>query len=365
MSALARWLPASCSRLNIFVCYAHEERSLAVEIAQALTNDGHEVFIDADKLKVSGDFNEDIRRAIAAADRFIFVISKASMARGKYPQTELGFAQERWPSPEGVVWPVLVDADFDVAQLPVYLRSVQIYRVKGNAPAEIAAEIEKSRVVRPRCLLGAAAAVAMFVGGAAAYLGGGLTPANYALLPPQQVDFRPSKKPGPDQDWSKSWLALTVMPVQYSNNGGSQLRILDETVAVRIKDRTVPFKWYNEVDLKPNCGADWLCTKGAVGVDTLKANATLRRETMFTPAPGETATWQDFLDSVCASKADQLDVTIATTLSVPGYFGLTTQSRAAVCRVDLKVMRENLEKLGCSTGFTQVPLRLSPSCMKL
>jgi len=36
-----------------------------------------------------------------------------------------------------------------------------------------------------------------------------------------------------------------------------------------------------------------------------------------------------------------------------------------VCRVDLKVMRENLEKLGCSTGFTQVPLRLSPPCMKL
>ncbi len=363
MSGLARWLPAPCSRLSIFVCYAHEERKLAEEIAQALTNDGHEVFVDANKLKVSGDFNEDIRRAIEAADRFIFLISRSSIAHGKYPQTELGFAQARWPSPQGVVWPVLVDSDIDLTQLPVYLRSVQMYQVKGNAPAELAAEIEKTRVVKPRCILGALAALAVLAGAAGTYLTGGLNASKYALLAPQQVDFRPSKKPGPDQDWPKSWLAVTLIPVQYTNEGGGQVRILDETVSLMIKDRAVPFKWFNEVEMKANCGADWLCTKGSIGIDTLKSNATLRRETMYMPAPGETVTWQGFLDTVCASKEDRLDVTIKTTVSTTGLLGQASQSRSAVCRVDLKALRDNLEKLGCSKGLTQIPLRLSPQCM--
>lgn len=185
MSALARRLPSFCSRLSIFVCYAHEDRGLAEEIAQALTNDGHEVFIDANKLKVSGDFNEDIREAINSAERFIFLISRASMGRGKYPQTELGFAQQRWPSPQGSVWPVLVDADIDVAQLPVYLRSVQIYRVKGNAPAEIAAEIEASRVVKPRFLMALAGMLALLLAGTGVYLNGGFATSDFTLMPPQ------------------------------------------------------------------------------------------------------------------------------------------------------------------------------------
>jgi hypothetical protein len=363
MPGLTSWLPASCSRLKIFVCYAHEERKLAEEIAQALTNDGHEVFIDANKLKVSGDFNEDIRQAIATADRFIFLISRTSIAHGKYPQTELGFAQERWPSPQGAVWPVLVDADIDVAQLPIYLRSVQIYRVKGNAPAEIAAEIEKTRVLKPRCIIAAAAAVVLMIGASGTALIGGPGRTTYALLAPQQVDFRPSKKPGPDSDWAKSWLAVTMIPIQYTNEGGGPVKIIDETVLVRIKDRSVPFKWFNEVDMKPNCGEDWLCTKGTVGVGTLKPNTTLLRDTMFTPAPGQSVSWLDFLESVCASKDDRLEISIAATASASGMLGASTQSRTAVCQIDLKAMRENLEKRWCGKDSAQIPLRLSPPCV--
>lgn len=360
MSRLARWFPLLCSRLKIFVCYAHEDRKLADEIAQALINDGHEVFIDANKLKVSGDFNTVIRRAIESADRFIFLISKASMGQGKYPQTELDFAKDRWPSPHGVVWPVLVDPSIEPGSLPVYLRAVQIHTVKGNAPAEIAAAIEKSRTVRPRCKLCAVAALAALIGGAVFLLFGGPESTNYALLPPQQVDFRPAKKPGPDTDWAKSRLMVTLIPVQYANESGAQVRILDETATITIGDRAVPFKWFNEVELKNNCGTEWLCVKGSVGADTLQPGGTLRRETMFMPAPGEKVSWQDFLESVCVSKENTLDVKIASNLS-----GATLQSRTAMCRVNLKVMRDALVKLGCKTGLKQTPARMSPQCAKL
>jgi hypothetical protein len=366
MSRLSRWFPASCSRLRIFVCYAHEDRRLAEEIAQALTNDGHDVFIDTSKLKVAGDYNDRIRHAIEAADRFVFLISKASTGQGKYPLSELSFAQKRWPSPQGAVWPVLVDPTIDLNQLPVYLRSVHIHAVKGSAPAEIAAEIERSRVVRPRCIVGAIASLAALIGGASLLLTAGLDRVNaaaFTLLTPQQVDFRPAKKPGPDQGWAESRLAVTLIPVQYSNDSGKQVRIVNETVTVRIKGRTVPFKWHNEVEMKANCGSDWLCTKGSVGTDTLMPDGTLRRETMFMPAPGETVTWRDFLDALCLSKEDRLDVAITGKARATSILGSATETRTAVCQIDLKTIRQRLDQLDCRTRLKQIPVRLSPLCI--
>jgi hypothetical protein len=100
MRWLADWSPSSWSSLKIFICYATEDRDAAEEIAHTLRNDGHDVFVDAHSLRVSNDFHQDIRRAIAASDRFIFLVSQASIAQGKYTQTELAFAQQRWPSPQ-------------------------------------------------------------------------------------------------------------------------------------------------------------------------------------------------------------------------------------------------------------------------
>jgi TIR domain len=364
MSRLSHWFPASCSRLRIFISYAHEDRKLAEEIAQALTNDGHDVFIDTKQISVSGGYAQRIRRAIEAADRFVFLISPASMARG-YPRSELRFAQKRWPSPQGAVWPILVDPSTDKSQLPAYIRSVQIHSVTGSVTAEVAAEIEKSRAVKPRCIFSAVAVLALLLGGASLLVGGldHVTTATFTLLPPQQVDFRPAKKPGPDQGWAHSRLAVTLIPVQYSNESSTQVRILNEIVTVKIKDRSVQFRWHNEVDMKANCGADWLCTKGSVGADTLKPDATLRRETMFMPAPGETVTWQDFLDAVCQSKADRLDVTISGEVRTSGLLSSNSQMRTAVCHVDLKAVRERLKRLDCATGLKQVPVRISPMCL--
>jgi hypothetical protein len=360
---LSRWFPASCSSLSIFVCYAHEDRRLAEEIAQALTNDGHNVFIDANKLKVSGDFNETIRRAIERADRFIFLISKASMGQGKYPQTELDFAKDRWPSPQGKVWPVLVDPSVDISTLPVYLRAVQIHTVKGNAPAEIAAAIEKTRTLRASCLAGTAVALAAVAGLAGFFLTGGwerMTGASYVLLKPQQADFRPAQKPGPDDGWTASRLALTLIPVNYSNDSGKPVNVIEESVSMKINDRSVAFKWFNEVEMKPAC-ADWLCIKTSVGAQTLERS--LKRETMFMPASGQSLTWREFLDGVCNSKDETLDVVLSSKASSTGVGGTVTNTRQTICKVDLKAMREGLEKIGCKSGLPQPPVRLSPNCL--
>ena len=95
MGLLTRLFPAACSRLKVFICYGRNDRPLAVDIGQALTNAGHDVFVDANSLHASDDFQERIRDYIRDADRFVFLASAHSMSGTAYPQTELGFAEKR------------------------------------------------------------------------------------------------------------------------------------------------------------------------------------------------------------------------------------------------------------------------------
>lgn len=363
MNIPTRWLPTSCSRLRIFICYAREDRELAREIGQTLTNDGHDVFIDANSLKVATDFNEEIRRAIGRADRFVFLASRHSLAPDAYPQTELGFAQKRWPSPKGTAWPVLVDPSIDPTELPLYLRSVQVHTPKGNIVADLAAELEASRSVRASCILGAVAALALIIGAGALAATHGFAPSSYVLHVPQQVDFRPAARPGPDDGWKTSPAALTLIPVNYSNDGGRPVRVVAETVQLSVSDRVVTFKWHNEVEMRPRgCEGDWLCTKTSVGASTLEANGTLRRETMFMPEPAARLAWNEFIDSVCRSNGDTLDITLTAETRATGLFGGTSAMRQATCRLDLKAMREDLQKRGCLTDADRPPTRLAWNC---
>jgi hypothetical protein len=203
---LSRWFPSSWSRLRIFICYARGDRELARDIWQTLTNAGHDVFIDANSLKAGTDFTEEIRNAIARADRFVFLVSKHSMAAEAYPQTELGFAEKHWPSPKGAVWPVIVDPTIDPAALSPYLRSVQVFKPKGNIVADLAGAIDEGRRVRPGYVVGTAVAAGLSIAVVALAATGGFAPTAYNLVPPQQVDFRPAKSRGRSQNgWTRAW----------------------------------------------------------------------------------------------------------------------------------------------------------------
>ena len=146
------WIPLACSRLRVFISYSSEQHETAEEIAQALKNLGHFVFVDKESLPVGKDYNERIRKAIQVADRCIFLVTKSALQQGKYTLTELEFAKSRWSAPSGKVFPVIVDRDLKPGDLPPYLKSVQALVPKGNITAEVAAVLDQSRKLTSVCL---------------------------------------------------------------------------------------------------------------------------------------------------------------------------------------------------------------------
>ena len=47
-----------------------------------------------------------------------------------------------------------------------------------------------------------------------------------------------------------------------------------------------------------------------------------------------------------------------------GVFGTTNATRTTTCRVDLKALRDELQKNGCLTDTERLPLRQSPLCVQ-
>lgn len=135
--------------MDIFISYASEQRTLAEEIALALRGEGHQVFFDRTQLTDGDGYNAALREAIDSSDLLVFLVSPEAVKEGRYTLTELGFAQDQWPSPIGHVLPVMVQPT-DAASIPPYLRAVVMLRPAGNVPAEVVAAVE--RLSKPRWL---------------------------------------------------------------------------------------------------------------------------------------------------------------------------------------------------------------------
>jgi hypothetical protein len=128
----------------IFLSYASEQRQVAEEIKLALASSGHHIFFDRDSLPVGDEYHLRIRKAVEESEGFVFLISPQSVAQGCYTLTELKYAREKWPEPRGKVLPVMIEKT-EYRQIPPYLKAVSVLEPEGNAPAEIAAEIQKWR----------------------------------------------------------------------------------------------------------------------------------------------------------------------------------------------------------------------------
>lgn len=126
--------------MKIFLSYASERREIAEPIAFSLRSRGFDVFLDRDDLPAGRSFDEQIERAIDAADLFIFLISPESIDRGRFTLTEVEFARRRWRKADGAVLPVLI-APTDLVDVPAYLRSVNILEPAGNVAAEVSAAV--------------------------------------------------------------------------------------------------------------------------------------------------------------------------------------------------------------------------------
>lgn len=155
--------------VRIFLSHASQQVAVAEAVAVALRNAGHDVFLDKDSLPAAQSYDDRIRAAIGRSDMFLFLISPQSVDSGRYTLTELKFARERWPRPGNKVLPVMA-VDTPIADIPVYLRALNILKPEGNLVAEVAALVEERGSAGPAMRVAATAAAALLVIGG---LGGG------------------------------------------------------------------------------------------------------------------------------------------------------------------------------------------------
>ena len=122
--------------MKIFLSHADEQKQVAEQIAIALRNAGHSVFLDKDDLPSGGDYNARLSRAIKRSDLFIYGISPESVAEGSYARTELLFAEKRFRKAVNHLLPVML-APTSYEQVPAYAGSVTILTPTGNVVAEV------------------------------------------------------------------------------------------------------------------------------------------------------------------------------------------------------------------------------------
>jgi hypothetical protein len=130
--------------VRVFLSHASEQADVAETIAVALSAEGHHVFLDRSSLPSGEGYNDRIREAIADSDLFVFLISPEAVATGRYSITEVDFAEQRWPNPDGRVLPVMVKPT-RLAAIPPYLRAVTFLDPRGNVPAAVAAAVNAVR----------------------------------------------------------------------------------------------------------------------------------------------------------------------------------------------------------------------------
>lgn len=128
--------------MRIFLSYPSEEHATVEQVALALRNSGHHVFLDKDDLPPGLDFNEQISKAIDSSDMMIFFITPESVGDGRFTRSELAFARKRWPGPAGKVLPVML-RQTSMDAVPAYLKSVHIFEPQGNLAAEVRSEVAR------------------------------------------------------------------------------------------------------------------------------------------------------------------------------------------------------------------------------
>src|SRR2546428_123627 len=127
--------------MRVFLSYASSQGPLAEQLVIGLRQEHYGVFFDRSSLYEGEGYNAPIREEIIKADLFVFLVTNDALEPGRYTLTELRFAEERWPNPDGRVLPVIAGDSIDPKQLPAYLRAVDVLVTKGDPVAETLAEV--------------------------------------------------------------------------------------------------------------------------------------------------------------------------------------------------------------------------------
>lgn len=128
--------------MKVFLSFSSANRVIAESVANAIRNNGHEVFFERDHLAPGEAIGKKIQGAIQDCDLFVFLVSAESLKQGRYPLTELMLARRKWPQPSGHLLPVLIDpAQRDA--MPAYLKTVAPLEPSGDISAETAIAVDK------------------------------------------------------------------------------------------------------------------------------------------------------------------------------------------------------------------------------
>ncbi len=361
-------LPGACSRLSVFLSYASEHKRIAEEIAQTLKNSGHDVFFDKDSLPAGEDFNDHIRTAIRGSDRFVFLISRAALDEGRFTLSELQFAKEKWPRPSGRVFPVLLDKTIKPEELPVYLRAVQVLSIQGNATAEIASEIDKTRKVRAGTLAVLGLLMLALVGGGLKFGLPKLIPpsSEVAFSPPAKVDFRPLIAPpefgGQGDTWLKSDATVSslMFGYQHMSSTGANAQLLPEQVEVRIDGQAYPFDYHYEINIMQNCPEKGFhCARGPKPLRTLSAGEAVSFQSMFRAKASPPTTWETLIDRIAAAKQG-VSVVFAARINVDRGGRLVETQVRHECILDFAKLQSDIAET--RQKRSRVPIILQPAC---
>ena len=231
--------------MDIFISYSSHDAALAEQLVYRLRGDGHSVFFDRHSLPPG-----------EACDRFVFLVSTASIAPGSYALSELSMASERWPSPVGRVLPVEVSAiDYDL--LPPYLGAVTVFRTGGDLVAELVALIsgQRRRRLRRGWLVGTLALLALaVVAGGAWWMVDRPPPAVTAALPAAPASaVSPAPAPAPSTATataSAPVAAALAEPVRLIGMLGNTGWTITLDIVGEARPREVFVRWAGEADFR-------------------------------------------------------------------------------------------------------------------
>jgi hypothetical protein len=174
--------------MYIFLSYAAEQRAFAARLNAALRAEGYSVFFDRSEILAGDAFDRAIRSAIEHSDLIIFLATPAALRPGAYTLSELQMAEQKCPSAEDCIVPVLFQG-VCIEDLPPYLRTVSALRPPGEPVAEILASVaHRKRTLRVwhvkiEVILGG-----FLVGGLLGAIGGFYLPPIFGRHPPHIAD---------------------------------------------------------------------------------------------------------------------------------------------------------------------------------
>ena len=106
------------SRLKVFLCYASDDKAVAVSLYRSLSNEGVDVWFDEEKLLPGQDWDFEISNAIRGSHAVIVCLTKNSVSKEGYVQKEikraLDFADEK---PEETIF--VIPIKFDNCDIPI------------------------------------------------------------------------------------------------------------------------------------------------------------------------------------------------------------------------------------------------------